>query len=171
MMMPRGLVALLAWGLFGQGISANAAPVHASPLFPTDVQDFFISCRLAVRTEVTGTYTRSVASLGSDASIAMEPFIASGGRISITGYIAEASQNPTVSENLGVLTIVSESVFLDAPKVDSPKILGLIRPGQTFLITDSIEGPVGSEPAKFHRITLAGKLINPTFNECSQKAR
>lgn len=156
---------------FETGTAADLpAQPQAGAAFWTQVPDFYIYCRLASRTELTGSYTRSIAVLGSDTTVPMEPMIASGGFISLVGYIAEATVNSTVSSELGVLTTLSDSVFLGQANLKEPKILGLVRTGQTFRIIDSVKGPEGGEPALFHRIELRGRLVSPSFNMCSARA-
>ena len=172
--LPRSfflVLALMAWSLVapmaGMAGLAYAGGEERSPVETVQVQDFFVFCRLASRTELTGNYTRSIAILGSDTIIGLESMIAEAGFVSLVGFIAEARSNATVKSDRGVLTTLAESVFLSEATLVAPRILGLLRAGQTFRIIESIKGPQDGEPALFHRIELRGRLVDPTFNRCS----
>ena len=165
------VLALMAWiiaaPVHGPWAQAHAGGAELSAPETTLVQDFFVYCRLASRTELTGNYTRSIAILGSDTIIGLESMIAEAGFVSLVGFIAEAKSNATVKSDRGVLTTLAESVFLSEATLVSPRILGLVRTGQTFRVIESIKGPEGGEPALFHRIELRGRLVDPTFHKCS----
>jgi hypothetical protein len=164
LIMGLALVLVLAPHSTASAEGALTAPEEPETL---QVPDFYIFCRLATRTELVGSYSSNVATLGSDTVIPMETLIAGAGFISLQGYIAEARNSSTVKSERDVLTTLSESVLLSQPSLNGPKLLGLVRPSQAFRILASIKGPDGGEPALFHKVEIKGRLLDPVFNQCS----
>jgi hypothetical protein len=136
------------------------------------VRDFRITCRLASRVDLDSlTYSKTVAVLGSDTQIDMESMIANSGAVTLTGYIAEATNNPTVKVSFGQLTTLQDSVLLSDATISGTGILGLVTAGQLIKVLESIPGTPGQEPALFHRVQIQGKLASPVFSNCAAKGQ
>lgn len=143
---------------------SSADPGH-SP-----VKDFRITCRLAARVDLDSlTYSKTIAVLGSDTQIDMESMIANGGAVTLSGFIAEATSNPTAKVSFGQLTTLADSVLLAEATISGNGILGLVKAGQSIKVLESIPGVPGQEPALFHRIQIQGKLASPVFSNCAAK--